>query len=292
LSYLLDLYHKDQEAETRRREKAASEGSSWVNKIRRRYEDKTNTDICVTGERGVGKSTLSLRLGEILKPEWFMDRPEESVEKFVTFSGAEFGRAIKNSPDGSLICGDEFGQQMHHREFMTAANVALSSVLQGYRYKRFITFLNLPGIRYLDADSEGLITYQAHLEHRGDAEVFRISHPKFKGSDFHHTVLDHFRFGPPSVRLWKAYEAKKFPNQDRVIDRAIKIMEDSEQSRLTNAEAIDIVVADPDAFFKQGTKELDANLIVGLGVNINRAYSIRAIAARRLGLPLKAPREP
>jgi hypothetical protein len=294
MSYLLDLYYQDFSRSLAEREKKAKEGSIWIKRIQSRYESDTNSDVAVTGERGVGKSTLALRGAELLAPSWYIDKPEEAVDRFVTFTTAEFGRAVKTMPERGLVVliGDEWGQQMHHREFMTTANVALSSMLQGYRYKRPVTFLNLPGVRFLDADSEGLLTFQAHLEHRGEAEIYRISHPKFKGDDFHHKMVDSWRFGPPGERLWKAYLVKKFANQDRVIDRAIKIAEDAEQTRITNSEAVDVIVADPKAFLQANGKELDANLISGLGVNINRAYAIRAIAAKKLGLQLKPEERP
>ena len=142
--YLIDLYA----------DRVASHGAVstksklgiWLSAIQKRKAIHTNSNIVVTGEPGIGKSTLSLVAAEKLLPEVFIDHPQEAVAKFVTFTGSEFGRAIRDSPDGSVIIGDEFGQQMQHRNYMKKQNVALSNVLQGFRFKEYITFLNLPGL--------------------------------------------------------------------------------------------------------------------------------------------------
>src|SRR6266571_3334256 len=128
------------------RKQRESSKSSLIEKIETRFDHNMNSNIAITGDPGLGKSTLSLVLSEILKPEIFVDHPREAVERFVTFSGGDFGRAIKNSPDGSIVIGDEFGQQMGHRRFMSDANVALSNVLQGFRFKRLVSFLNVPAL--------------------------------------------------------------------------------------------------------------------------------------------------
>src|SRR5437016_5349955 len=92
-----------------RKKREASSKSSLIEKIETRFSRNMNSNIAITGDPGLGKSTLSLVLSEILKPEIFVDHPREAVDQFVTFSGGDFGRAIKNSPDGSIVIGDEFG---------------------------------------------------------------------------------------------------------------------------------------------------------------------------------------
>lgn len=286
MSYLLDLYHRDFTRGVQEKEKKAAEGSAWVRKIISRYNKNTNSNICVTGEPGIGKSTLSLTLGEILKPEWFVERPEEAVDRFVTFSGGEFGRAIKGSPDGSIIIGDEFGQQMHHRQFMSEPNVALSNVLQGFRFKRYICFLNLPGIRYLDADAQGLLTWQAAVKEHGLAEIYLVSHPKFRGEDFHHKVVDRFRFQQPGKDLWEAYVSKKVANQERVFDRAIRLMDDAEGVRdRTDGDIADEVLKAPERFGAKesdGVMKWDATAIMDeFHIGSQRAYFIIKRLRRR-----------
>jgi len=285
-SSLLDLYHRDQQREIERKAKASSSGSAWVRKIQARYDKNTNSNICVTGEPGIGKSTLSLTLGEDLKPEVFIDKPEEAIDRFVTFSGGEFGRAIKDSPDGAVIIGDEYGQQMHHRQFMSEPNVALSNVLQGFRFKRYICFLNLPGIRYLDADAQGLLTWQAAVKEHGKAEIYRVSHPKFRGEDFHHKVVDEFRFRQPRERLWKAYVIKKVLNQERVFERAIRTMDQAEGVRdKTDGEMAEEVIANMEAFqTKDGSEnKFDVTAIQEkFNIGIQRSYQVIKRVKRRL----------
>lgn len=277
MSYLSDIWHKEQS-------KAAQEAevpveSSWIRAIRAKFGKNTNANICVTGDPGVGKSTLSLVVGEILKPEWFVDKPEEAVDRFVTFSGGEFGRAIKASPDGSIIIGDEFGQQMHHRQFMSEPNVALSNVLQGFRFKRYICFLNLPGLRYLDADAQGLLTWQAAVKENGLAQIYLVSHPKFRGEDFHIKVVDRFHFVQPRKELWEAYTVKKETNQERVFDRAIRTMDDAEGVRdKSDGDIAQEVTKSPEKFGKEGAdgvRKWDATAIMDeFHIGSQRAYFI------------------
>jgi hypothetical protein len=274
MSYLLDLYHRDMEMEMQRREKEASGDNPWLKKIRAQFNEDINENIVVTGRPGWGKSSLSLDMGEDLKPEWFVDKPEEAIDRFVTFSGGEFGRAIKASPDGAVIIGDEFGQQMHHRQFMSEPNVALSNVLQGFRFKRYICFMNLPGLRYLDADAQGLLTWQAHMKKRGVAEIYAVSHPKFRGEDFHHKFIDTFNFRKPRDALWKAYKAKKIENQDRVFDHAIRLMDDVEGIRdKTDRDIAEEILKAPERFMTDN--KYDGTLIMDeYHIGSQRAYFI------------------
>jgi hypothetical protein len=261
------------------REARSSLENLWYKSIRQRDEKRMNSNICVTGEPGIGKSTLSLSVSEDLKPETFIDHPEEAIDRYVTFSGGDFGRAIKGSENGSVIIGDEFGQQMHHRQFMSEPNVALSNVLQGFRFKRYICFMNLPGIRYLDADAYGLLSFQAEVVKQGRAQVFRVLHPKFKdGKDVAKTMIDAFHFRKPRDALWKAYVAKKVENQERVFDKAIRTMDVAEGvTEMSDAEMVNEILKAPDEFRSQssGVMRWDNTAIrERFGVGVQRSYEV------------------
>jgi hypothetical protein len=277
-SVLADLYHRDFSRKLEQEQKKAKQESLWVRQMRARFEKNTNSNIAITGEPGIGKSTLSLTLGETLKPEVFVDHPEQAVELYVTFSGGEFGRAIKNSENGSVIIGDEFGQQMHHRQFMSEPNVALSNVLQGYRFKRFFTFMNLPGLRYIDADAQGLLTWQADVKKQGVATVFRVLHPIFRGEDFQKRVIDRFAFVKPRPALWKAYVAKKIENQERVFDKAIRTMDAAEGiTERSDMEIVQEVLKDPTKYqtnSDRGLKWDNAAIREQFAIGIQRSYEV------------------
>jgi len=241
-----------QEAKRAARRASVGEKNEFVRMIEARFKRNTNSNIAVTGEPGLGKSSCSLRLGEILKPEIFVDKPAEAVDRFVTFSGGEFGRAIKNSPDGSVIIGDEFGQQMHHRNFATDPNKALSAVLQGFRFRRLITFMCAPSLNFFDIDAERLLTWMLNVRRQGIGEVYRVQHAKFKSHDYYKTEFDTFRFSMPRPELWKIYVEKKGVNQERVFDAAIKVMDQAEAVKLSDREIITEVLAKPGDFKIKG----------------------------------------
>ena len=220
------LQARRKEAERRERNPRFKDSfGPFLSAIENRRRNKTNSNVAVTGEPGLGKSTLSLVCGEKLRPEVFVDHPEEAVAQFVTFRTSTFIRAIKDCPKGSVIIGDEFGQQMHHRTFMKEGNISLSNVLQGFRYKEHIAFMNVPALALIDTDAQRLLTWMAYVDKRGRATIYRVTHPTFNGTDFFHTFVDDLRFPQPRDALWKAYLAAKFENQEKVMEDSIRIAE-------------------------------------------------------------------
>lgn len=214
-------------------------------------------------------------------PEIFVDHPEEAIEKYVTFTGSAFGRAIRDSPEGSIIIGDEFGQQMHHRKFMHDENVSLSNVLQGFRFKEFISFMNLPALRYLDADAQGLLTWSASVVRRGHAQIYRVTHPLFNGVDFYHTFIDDLQFGQPRPALWKAYVASKVANQEKVFDDSIRLMERNETVPMTVDEMVKKVLETPEKYKNEKGNFHVPSISLGLKIGRDLAYKVKAGADRQ-----------
>lgn len=240
-----------------------------------RRRNKTNSNVAVTGEPGLGKSTLSLVAGEKLRPEVFVDHPEEAVANFVTFKTSSFIRAIKDCPKGSVIIGDEFGQQMHHRTFMKEGNISLSNVLQGFRYKEHIAFMNVPALSLIDADAQRLLTWMAYIDKRGRATIYRVTHPTFNGVDFFHTFVDDLKFPEPRPALWKAYLAAKFENQERVMEDSIRVAEKAEQVPFTDEEIIKTIKENPEKY--SNTKGYHASTIEArFQIGHSRVYRIMA----------------
>lgn len=248
--------------------------------LQSRRQNGTNSNIACTGEPGLGKSTFSLDVAEKLRPQVFIDHPEEAVEKFVTFRTSTFIRAVKDCPKGSVIIGDEFGQQMHHRTFMKEGNISLSNVLQGFRYKEHIAFMNVPALTLIDADAQRLLTWMASVTAKGKATVYRVTHPTFNGQDFFHTFIDDMRFGKPRPALWKAYVAAKFENQERVMEDSIRVAEKAETPPLGDEDIVKIIRENEDRYKveKKGGMKFNASKIEArFTIGHTRAYRIMAI---------------
>jgi hypothetical protein len=250
----------------------------FLSAIVKRSQRQTNSNIACTGEPGIGKSTFSLTCAEDLAPQIFVDHPEEAVTKFVTFTGSAFGRAIRDSPEDSIIIGDEFGQQMHHRKFMHDENISLSNVLQGFRFKKFKSFMNAPALKFFDADAQALITWMVNIKRRGVGQVYRVTHPIFNGTDFFHTFVDELQFRMPRPALWKAYVAHKVSNQEKVFDDSIRLMERSEDVPLTDEEIVKAIRQDPAKYLTKKEGKDDALLAKVVesrfGIGHSRAYRI------------------
>jgi hypothetical protein len=280
MNSLSDLRHRDFQRQIVEEERQKARPNPWYQIMKARDARNTNSNIVVTGSPGDGKSSLSLVAGEDLQPEVFVDHPQEAVDRYVTFSGGEFGRAIKASPDGAIVIGDEFGQQMHHRQFMSEGSIALSGVLQGFRFRRFKTFLNLPALRYLDPDAQGLLTFQVYVKEPGLAEVFLVTHPKFRGDDFRRKIIDRYHFRKPRPELWKVYLVKKIANQGKVIDKAIRMYDDVEGTMdLTDGDIASAIKKDPEKFQKKddsGVAKWDIIAIMDqFHVGSQRAYYVK-----------------
>src|ERR1019366_4306986 len=84
-----------------------------------------DTRIIICGENGIGKSTLSLRLGELVAPQVFVDHPEKAVAENVTFTPLEYMHQVRSLPSGSVLISDESGQSTHHRESWSPANIIM-----------------------------------------------------------------------------------------------------------------------------------------------------------------------
>lgn len=247
----------------------------FLSAIESRRVNRTNSNIAVTGEPGLGKSTLSLVCGERLRPDVFVDHPEEAIRQFVTFKTSTFIRAIKDAPKGSVIIGDEFGQQMHHRTFMKEGNISLSNVLQGFRYQKHIAFMNVPSLTLIDADAQRLLTWMASVSQRGKATIYRVTHPTFNGVEFFHTFIDEFFFAKPGNDLWKAYEAAKFENQERVLEDSIRIAEKVETIQISPDAIMKAILEKPEKYMKMkaGKMRFHAATIedrFGIGTTVSR----------------------
>ena len=203
-----------------------------VSLIQERLKKRFDIRIVVTGEAGIGKSTIVLDIAELLDKQ-FVDDPSYAVKNKVHYSGLDYLKAMKTESAMSLLMMDESGQAMHHREFMSDVNVILSKTLQGNRFKRFIQVFCIPVLEMLDKDARYLVQLLIHVNERGDAEVFRVIVPKLEGKIWYKKIRDHYRFGKPNRRLWRIYERKKMQQQDKLYDSFIKELSERDKPIMT-----------------------------------------------------------
>src|SRR2546428_6021120 len=180
--------------------KAGSGKSPFALEIERRIKLELDTRSIIEGGAGLGKSYAALRFGEMFDPK-FTDNPEGAVQNQVVFSAKEYLFAVTVLPPFSVLIYDEPGQSMHHREFMSEANIIISKTMIGYRFKRFISFLCIPNINLLDPDARRLVAFLINVTSHGKCEVFKQIPQKFGGDPWFKTVIDKQHLRMPGVRL-------------------------------------------------------------------------------------------
>jgi hypothetical protein len=230
--------------------------------------------IIIEGEAGLGKSYASLRLAEQIDQK-FVDDPVTAVENQVLFSASEFLTAVQTLPPFSVLIYDEPGQSFHHREFMSQANIILSKTMIGFRLKRFITFLNIPGLGMIDKDAKTLVSFLINITGHGKGEIYKQLPAKFSGDTWFKTIVDKQHFELPSVKLRHAYEKKKQQVQDQLYSEYGKALTESAEPKITNADLVESVMKAPERFKKDG--EFNVTLLQGeFDIGRERARAIKA----------------
>jgi GTPase SAR1 family protein len=283
------------------REKEAQRGKKkplFVQFEEKRFAKNMDARSVIAGEGGIGKSTLALRLAEIENPSLYVDKPDDAVEKAVSFTGRQYMDGVRTLPsvyappaeplERTVLDFDEPGQAWYHRQFMSDVNMILSKTFIGFRYKRFNSKLSVPNIDFLDLDALRLVGWLFWVPAQGVAEVFRVMVQKFGGNPWYKKVIDRMTFGKPRARLWHLYEQKKFKIQDELYVKYGRKMEQLEMPQLTNMEVLKLIQEDPKKYMKGG--RIDAMVLQlppprGFGLALNRSYLIKAMCENEGGEP-------
>jgi hypothetical protein len=261
---------EDQEAK-----KARSTGKiPIVEIIQARTKDNMDSRTIIEGEGGIGKSYTALRLAELLDAR-FTEDPPGAVEQQVQFSASEYMEAVNSLSPGSVLIYDEPGQSFHHREFMSEANIILSKVMIGYRFKLFISFLCIPGLGLIDKDGKMLVKFLINVVHHGQCEVFKQLPQKFGGDPWWVTITDKQFLGLPGVKLRHAYEAKKKKVENALYSSYHKVLKARETPRLSNNDIVEIILKDPKRYKTEQDSYGIAPLMSEFDIGRERARAIR-----------------
>ncbi len=179
-----------------------------------------NAIIAIVGEPGSGKSSLALRIAEILRDKYDF---KFSIDN-VYFNLLDFLNAVSEKHSVHIL--DEAGVQLYSRNYMSEINKTINYVTQTFRFKNSVVIFTLPHLRFLDKTTRTLITHIWRTEavvKNGKvmrrATAFRVKTNYV--TDTVQIVVDTFRengkietlahvtWPMPSQNTWEAYIRKK-----------------------------------------------------------------------------------
>jgi len=131
-----------------------------IKEVASRPTRKNSNFLCVViGLPGSGKSYACLRLGQLITDEINKYNLKKGIpligfnERNITFSPTDFMKQIHGDealPPGSVIIYEEAGTTLDSKDALNKLNKMIAHVIETMRYRRYITFFNLP--RYMNLD--------------------------------------------------------------------------------------------------------------------------------------------
>lgn len=125
---------------------------SWLEYIYQRVHKKNKNFLyIVVGPTGSGKSWAGLSMGEMIDPDFNMDR--------VIFKSADMLKLVNSGTlkRGSFILWDEAGIDLSNRDWQKKSNKVLNFLLQTWRHKGYILCLTVPFSDFVDLSSRKLL---------------------------------------------------------------------------------------------------------------------------------------
>jgi len=192
----------------------------WVSYIKQRINKNKNFLGFISGQTGSGKSYSCLSIGEMIDPNFDIDR--------VVFSGQELMQLInsKKLKRGSCIMFDEMSIDMDNRNWNSTTNKMINYLMQTFRYRGFIMLMNSPfldfidsktrklfhaeiGIAMIDYDKEECYLTPRIIQYNGRFQKFYYKRLKVKLPNGAFKPIDMWKVPKPSKDLLKSYEKKK-----------------------------------------------------------------------------------
>ena len=209
----------------------------WMAVIRDRVRHNFDAVVIISGDEGLGKSSLALRMAEVLDPTFQVGR--------ICYTSKDVLSRFRDTEKGRVIIYDEAARSLLGANSNTPEAKSLAMALMLVREKGLITILNIPRIRELAPSMRARrATLWFYIPQRGIARVHeRVSRPGYKDDT---NDLGLFISKRAPILLWKAYSPSSKMWKAYLAHKTMKLNE-----FLAEAEAI--------ASRRQGKKEVDAD---------------------------------
>lgn len=193
---------------------------SWIRYIKQRIKKNLNMIIVITGKTGSGKSWSSLSLGEMLDPDFSIER--------VIFKAKGLMNLVNrgNLKAGSVIVWEEAGIDLSSKSWQSTTNKIINFLIQSFRHKNFILILNAPYSDFVDSTTRKLFHAEFQtvstnlkkkkvtvkpklLQYNASLKKWYYHYLKVKIPDIGTVKIRRFAIPKPSEELIQAYERAK-----------------------------------------------------------------------------------
>jgi hypothetical protein len=262
---------------------------------RKLWVEDNNALWAVVGDTGDGKSYASLRLGEVLDPNFTIDNVAFNIVEFIEKAYDDsFGR-------GSVIILEEGSVEASALEWHSKSNRIFSKILDIWRHQNRMGIINLPNFQALEKGARRRTTGIVKMQYAVPWKPYSqgvFYHSRFgKVEDRFTTPIPvirgkkrkHIRFKYPSEELVEAFEERSSESKEdtakELLNELIAEQEDANSDEPDSpAEIADQIIADGNIehYVKDnyGRKYIDRSLI---GVE----YDIGDRKAKRVKAKLK-----
>lgn len=250
----------------------------------------------ISGETGSGKSYTALKIGELVDPEFGIDRVVFTREEFMKLLNS--GRLHK----GNMVVWDEAGVGIPAREWQSISNKMINYLLQTFRHENLGVIFTTPSIDFIDIQLRKLFhnyietqhinfskkcvrTKFMLLEHNPRYGKIYFKYPRIRNDGWGIRKIKRMDFGKPSNKLIRAYERKKkrFTKElKREIEDTLKNEKERKDERKVKdiREIVHEIMENIDYYEKEynkGNKTIDVHLIMAkFNVGVNTAKKIKS----------------
>lgn len=177
-------------------------GQHWEQELLGRLGDDLDALLAITGEEGVGKSTLALRLATLFDSSLDVSQ--------IHFNAGSLWRDALDRPDGSTLVLDEAFDGAFSRRSMGGSNVDFVTFLGEARALRHRMIVCFP--RYYNLDDylrNHRVAYRLHVPRRGVCRAYKMKNRAFE-RDAYPKKVTAFTFGSMEHHpVWPEYYKKK-----------------------------------------------------------------------------------
>jgi len=164
-----------------------------------------NSIILIVGARGVGKSYLSLKLGEKFDKKFSVQNVTFGIEDFLVMV-----EVLRTQGGWAWLIFDEIGLEVSARDFMSMVNKVMSYVAQSFRFTKVNLVCVCPDPDMVDLHVRKLSDFWILVTNRGHARVYRTKMNPFRSGSYYTPLLCDLNIPLPSKELCEAYEIKRY----------------------------------------------------------------------------------